>query len=79
MSQEMVKAKTVQVEDILIAYQQLKDIVAHTPLQKNERLSEKYQCNVYLKEKTYNLFVHLNLEVPIIRSNRLKMLRGKKA
>ncbi|MGG4510168.1 threonine ammonia-lyase IlvA [Heyndrickxia sporothermodurans] len=51
MSQEMVKAKTVQVEDILIAYQQLKDIVAHTPLQKNERLSEKYQCNVYLKRE----------------------------
>nr|WP_259545426.1 threonine ammonia-lyase IlvA [Heyndrickxia oleronia] len=51
MSQEMVKAKTVHVEDILIAYQQLKDIVAHTPLQKNERLSEKYQCNVYLKRE----------------------------
>lgn len=51
MSQEMVKAKTVHVEDILIAYQHLKDIVAHTPLQKNERLSEKYQCNVYLKRE----------------------------
>ncbi|MBT2708970.1 threonine ammonia-lyase IlvA [Pseudomonas sp. ISL-84] len=43
--------KWVQLEDILIAYQQLKDIVAHTPLQKNERLSEKYGCNVYLKRE----------------------------
>jgi threonine dehydratase len=51
MEQEVIKKKTVQVEDILIAYQKLKDIVAHTPLQKNERLSEKYECNVYLKRE----------------------------
>ena len=43
--------KWLQVEDILIAYQQLKDVVSHTPLQKNERLSEKYECNVYLKRE----------------------------
>ena len=41
----------IQVEDILIAYQQLKDVVSHTPLQKNERLSEEYECNVYLKRE----------------------------
>ncbi|MEQ2528493.1 threonine ammonia-lyase IlvA [Bacillaceae bacterium CLA-AA-H227] len=51
MEQEVLKRKWVQVEDIIIAYQQLKDIVAHTPLQKNERLSEKYECNVYLKRE----------------------------
>jgi len=45
------KEKTVHVEDILIAYQQLKDVVAHTPLQKNERLSEKYGCHVYIKRE----------------------------
>ena len=39
------------VEDIFIAYQLLKDVVAHTPLQKNERLSEKYDCNVYMKRE----------------------------
>ena len=39
------------VEDILIAYQLLKDVVAHTPLQKNERLSAKYDCNVYVKRE----------------------------
>lgn len=51
MEQGVMKRKWVQLEDILIAYQQLKDIVAHTPLQKNERLSEKYECNVYLKRE----------------------------
>lgn len=43
--------KTIQVEDILIANQLLKDVVAHTPLQKNERLSEKYDCHVYIKRE----------------------------
>ena len=43
--------KTIQVEDILIANQLLKDVVAHTPLQKNERLSEKYDCHVYVKRE----------------------------
>ncbi|WP_148629821.1 threonine ammonia-lyase IlvA [Bacillus sp. E214] len=38
-------------EQILIAYQQLKNKVAHTPLQQNKRLSEKYHCNVYLKRE----------------------------
>ncbi|MBS4207991.1 threonine ammonia-lyase IlvA [Bacillus sp. FJAT-50079] len=45
------KEQTVHIEDILIAYQSLKDVVAHTPLQKNERLSEKYNCNVYVKRE----------------------------
>lgn len=45
------KAKSVQVEDILIANQLLKDVVCHTPLQKNERLSEKYDCHVYIKRE----------------------------
>ncbi|WP_053363882.1 threonine ammonia-lyase IlvA [Bacillus sp. FJAT-27251] len=51
MEQRTVIKKWVQVEDILIAYRHLKEIVAHTPLQKNERLSEKYECNVYLKRE----------------------------
>lgn len=51
MEQKVMTKKWVQLEDILIAYQQLKDVVAHTPLQKNERLSEKYGCNVYLKRE----------------------------
>ncbi|MFJ5623831.1 threonine ammonia-lyase IlvA [Peribacillus loiseleuriae] len=51
MSQITSTRKWVQVEDILVAYQELKDIVAHTPLQRNERLSEKYGCNIYLKRE----------------------------
>ncbi|MHA6259804.1 threonine ammonia-lyase IlvA [Sporosarcina sp. CAU 1771] len=43
--------KTLHIEDILIAYQLLKDIVVHTPLQRNERLSEKYDCHVYIKRE----------------------------
>ncbi len=42
---------TVQVENVLIAYQLLKDVVVHTPLQKNDYLSEKYECSVYLKRE----------------------------
>lgn len=41
----------VQVEDILKAHQALKDIVIHTPLEKDQRLSEKYECNVFLKRE----------------------------
>ena len=44
-------AKTLHVEDILIAHHLLKDVVAHTPLQKNEQLSEKYGCQVYIKRE----------------------------
>jgi len=51
MEQKVIKEKLVKVEDVIIANQMLKDIVAHTPLQKNERLSEKYNCNVYLKRE----------------------------
>lgn len=51
MDHKVLKRKWVQVEDIIIAHQHLKDIVAHTPLQKNERLSEKYDCHIYLKRE----------------------------
>lgn len=45
------EAKKVSVENVLIAHQFLKDVVAHTPLQKNEYLSEKYNANIYLKRE----------------------------
>ncbi|WP_096200888.1 threonine ammonia-lyase IlvA [Bacillus sp. FJAT-45350] len=41
----------IHIEDIIIANQTLKDVVVHTPLQKNQVLSERYQCNVYLKRE----------------------------
>ncbi|MGM9985749.1 MAG: threonine ammonia-lyase IlvA [Bacillaceae bacterium] len=41
----------VRVEDILAAHTALKDIVRKTPLELDPILSEKYQCNVYLKRE----------------------------
>ncbi|EZH67568.1 threonine dehydratase [Bacillaceae bacterium JMAK1] len=41
----------VQLEDIIIAHQTLKDVVTHTPLQRDEVLSERYGANIYLKRE----------------------------
>ena len=41
----------VTVEDVLIANQLLKDVVTHTPLQKNDRLSELYGATIYVKRE----------------------------
>ncbi|RFU66470.1 threonine dehydratase [Peribacillus saganii] len=51
MTQTVSVKKWLTIEDILIAYNQLKDLVSHTPLQKNEVLSEKYGCSVYVKRE----------------------------
>lgn len=45
------QSQALQVEDILIAHHTLKDVVVQTPLQKNERLSEYYGANVYIKRE----------------------------
>lgn len=45
------RTKLLHVEDILIAYQKLKEVVEHTPLQLNHRLSEKYGCQLYIKRE----------------------------
>ena len=42
---------SVQVENVLIAHHFLKDVVVHTPLQKNESLSEKYGATIYIKRE----------------------------
>ncbi|MBP1156699.1 MULTISPECIES: threonine ammonia-lyase IlvA [unclassified Paenibacillus] len=44
-------AQRIKLEDIIVASHVLKDVVHHTPLQKNFILSEKYGCNVYLKRE----------------------------
>ncbi|MDF2660061.1 MAG: threonine dehydratase, partial [Paenibacillus sp.] len=44
-------ADRVRLEDIIVAGHALKDVVHHTPLQKNYILSERYGCNVYLKRE----------------------------
>ncbi|WP_413380605.1 threonine ammonia-lyase IlvA [Alkalihalobacillus sp. 1P02AB] len=52
----------VQLEDIIIANQRLKDIVTHTPLQYDQVLSERYQCRVYLKRE----------DLQVVRSFKLR-------
>lgn len=41
----------VSVEEIIFANHVLKDVVIHTPLQRNEVLSNRYECDVYLKRE----------------------------
>lgn len=51
MLEEVVKKKNVTLENILNAHHFLKDVVVHTPLQKNDYLSEKYGANIYFKRE----------------------------
>ena len=45
------RVNPIQVRDVIIANQVLKDVVVKTPLQLDPILSEKYECNVYLKRE----------------------------
>ncbi|WP_078391119.1 threonine ammonia-lyase IlvA [Shouchella patagoniensis] len=42
---------TTHLQDIIRANQMIKDVVTHTPLQKDEVLSERYDCTIYLKRE----------------------------
>ncbi|WP_059105155.1 threonine ammonia-lyase IlvA [Shouchella shacheensis] len=42
---------TTHLQDIIRANQQIKDVVTHTPLQKDQFLSERYGCTVLLKRE----------------------------
>jgi threonine dehydratase len=48
--------------DFDAAYERLKDVVKHTPLEYNERLSEKYECKIYLKRE----------DLQVVRSYKLR-------
>ncbi|QXV67058.1 threonine ammonia-lyase IlvA [Mucilaginibacter sp. 21P] len=48
--------------DFDAAYARLKDVVKRTPLEYNQRLSEKYECNIYLKRE----------DMQIVRSYKLR-------
>ncbi len=41
----------VKIEDIIVANHVLKDVIQRTPLQRNQILSDRYDCNVYLKRE----------------------------
>lgn len=45
------KRQLIHVEDVVKAYHHLKDIVLHTPLQRSEVLSTRYQADIYLKRE----------------------------
>jgi threonine dehydratase len=53
MSQQQLdqKEQSFNVEDIIIASHTIKDVISPTPLQYNALLSERYDCNVYLKRE----------------------------
>lgn len=44
-------AKPVSMEDIILAHHMLKNVISRTPLQHDVKLSEKYDCNVYIKRE----------------------------
>ncbi len=48
--------------DFVATYERLKGVVTHTPLMLNRNLSEKYQCNVYLKRE----------DLQVVRSYKLR-------
>ncbi len=52
MTQQVKQTSTmIHVEDIIRANQTVKDVVNHTPLQRNDLLSERYQCNLLIKRE----------------------------
>lgn len=44
-------SQTVSMEDIVRAHHVLRDVIVRTPLQRDATLSEKYECEVYLKRE----------------------------
>ncbi|TBW68067.1 pyridoxal-phosphate dependent enzyme, partial [Staphylococcus epidermidis] len=47
----MTVTSRVSAQDVDDAYLRIKDVVKETPLQYDRYLSQKYQCNVYLKRE----------------------------
>lgn len=59
---EVVASSIIRAEGITAATLRLKKIVTHTPLQLNQNLSKKYECNVFLKRE----------DLQIVRSYKLR-------
>ncbi|WP_338776641.1 threonine ammonia-lyase IlvA [Metabacillus sp. FJAT-52054] len=68
------QSSIVHVESILKAHHLLKEVVIHTPLQLNRPLSEKYQCNVYLKREDLQLVRSFKIRGAF---NKMKSLSSK--
>lgn len=56
-------------DGIKAAHERLKGIVKHTPLEKNINLSEKYDCNIYLKRE----------DLQVVRSYKIRGAYNKMA
>lgn len=63
----------IDIEDIMVANQVLKDVIVKTPLQKNDLLSKRYGCQVYLKRE----------DLQVVRSFKIRgayhMMKGLSA
>lgn len=51
MKTEEYNKQTVNMEDIVRAHHVLRDVIVRTPLQRDTTLSEKYECDIYLKRE----------------------------
>lgn len=59
---------TLNAKDVDNAYLRIKDVVKETPLQFDLYLSQKYDCNVYLKKRRLTMgSLFSNLEVHIMQ------------
>lgn len=67
----------IQVKDILKAHQNVKDVVIHTPLQRNDRLSERYGRNIYLKREDLQVVRSFKLRGAYNKMRRLQKSRLK--
>lgn len=67
----------IQVKDILKAHQNVKDVVIHTPLQRNDRLSERYGRNIYLKREDLQVVRSFKLRGAYNKMRRLSKSRLK--
>lgn len=76
--QTTVEGQEMNVEAILKAYHLLKDVVYHTPLQKNERLSEKYNCHIYLKREDFQYVRSFKLRGAYYKIKKVEKLAHQK-
>ena len=68
-----------KIEDILMAHNCMKDIVIKTPLQRDTVLSEKYDCDVYVKREDLQLIRSFKIRgaynlIKVYRKNNYKMV-----
>lgn len=61
----------VDMQNIMYAHHALKDVITHTPLQKDPILSAKYNCNVYLKREDLQVVRSFKIRGPYYKIRSL--------